>query len=92
MRPACLPQVAMFRRVSAGSQRWAFLEARRPHTHDVRAAAVVTPPGSDPLLVTAGHDSVLLVHSVPRFQQAISHSPSSAAHNTVYSLGNMSSL
>ena len=56
--------------MSAGAQRWAFLEARRPHTHDVRAAVVVTPLGADPLLVTAGHDCVLLVHSVPRFQQA----------------------
>ncbi|KAK9825655.1 hypothetical protein WJX81_005809 [Elliptochloris bilobata] len=62
-------QVALFRRVSAGSQRWAFLEARRPHTHDVRAAAVVSPPGAEPLLVTGGHDAVLIVHSVPRFQQ-----------------------
>lgn len=92
VRPACLPQVAMFRRVSAGSQRWAFLEARRPHTHDVRAAAVVTPPGSDPLLVTAGHDSVLLVHSVPRFQKVASHSPSSAAHDILHSLGKMGHL
>ena len=55
--------------MSLGSQRWAFLEARRPHTHDVRAAAIVAPPGADPLLVTGGHDAVLIAHSVPRFQQ-----------------------
>ena len=46
-------------------------EAKRPHTHDVRALAVGACSGSEPVLVSAGVDAQLLAHSVPRFAQAL---------------------
>lgn len=52
-----------------GEQQWAHLESKRPHTHDVRALAVVHVAGQEPLLASAGNDTQILVSHVLRFQQ-----------------------
>ncbi|KAK9855784.1 hypothetical protein WJX84_010494 [Apatococcus fuscideae] len=63
-------QLALFARVSGKrEQRWAHLESKRPHTHDVRALAVLHVPGHHPLLASAGNDAQILVSRIPRFQQ-----------------------
>ena len=47
---------------------WVFLSAKRPHTHDVRAMCVVAGKHCpSPRLLTAGNDTQVLNHSVPRF-------------------------
>ena len=46
-----------------------FTESKRPHSHDVRTLTVVAVPGGDTILVSAGNDAQILVHSVPRFSQ-----------------------
>ena len=45
-------------------------ESKRAHTHDVRCLAVAAAPGAEPLLISAGNDAQVLVHSVRRFTQA----------------------
>ncbi|KAK9835700.1 hypothetical protein WJX74_006180 [Apatococcus lobatus] len=66
-------QLALFARVTGSSgsseQQWAHLESKRPHTHDVRALAVVHVAGEEPLLASAGNDTQILVSCVLRFQQ-----------------------
>lgn len=66
------PKVAVFQRLKAqggGKQGWAYLSAKRPHTHDVRAMCVASGKhaGDAPRLLTGGNDTVLMAHSVPRF-------------------------
>lgn len=46
-----------------------FTESKRPHSHDVRTLTVVAVPGGDTILVSAGNDAQILVHSMPRFSQ-----------------------
>ncbi len=46
-----------------------YTESKRPHSHDVRTLTVAAIPGGDPVLVSAGNDAQILVHSVPRFSQ-----------------------
>ncbi|KAK9820486.1 hypothetical protein WJX72_010807 [[Myrmecia] bisecta] len=63
-------QVALFRRIKekTGIDRWVFIDCKRPHTHDVRAMAVIPQPDADsPLLLTGGNDSQLFAYSVSRF-------------------------
>lgn len=64
-------QVACFRRIPATStsaEKWLYLDTRRPHTHDVRAMVVLTPPDADSLLLTGANDAQLFAYSVPHFQ------------------------
>ena len=46
-----------------------FTESKRPHSHDVRTLTVAAVLGGDPILVSAGNDAQILVHSVPCFSQ-----------------------
>ncbi|KFM24698.1 Cirhin [Auxenochlorella protothecoides] len=62
------PALALFARGADG--RWAFLSAKRPHSHDVRALALAAGPGQareGGILLSGGNDAVLLAHSAPRF-------------------------
>jgi U3 small nucleolar RNA-associated protein 4 len=64
-------RVAQFVRVEAkagadGAAQWAYLDSKRPHTHDVRALALVAREGEEPLLVSAGNDTQLVLYNVPR--------------------------
>jgi len=43
--------------------------AKRPHTHDVRVLLMLTPAGARPLMVSAGVDTQLMVHTVRDFTQ-----------------------
>lgn len=64
-------QVACFRKLAATStslEKWVYLDTRRPHTHDVRAMLVLTPPDADPLLLTGANDAQLFAYSVRSFQ------------------------
>lgn len=76
------PSVVLIKREAAtapgGPARYAYSDRRRPHTHDVRAMAVLRPPlphrsasggaaHAQPRLLTAGNDAELLVHSMDRF-------------------------
>jgi U3 small nucleolar RNA-associated protein 4 len=71
------PRIAIFRqtqRADGGVKpEWAFLSAKRPHTHDVRAMCVAHKPGTSgsggaaSMLFTGGNDTLLLSHSVDRF-------------------------
>ncbi|MCJ1422146.1 hypothetical protein MMC29_000025 [Sticta canariensis] len=65
--------------VRAGQQQgaWQFLEAKRPHTHDVRTLTVVGAADSALQLLSAGADARLQLSSVPRFQQ-VRHWPSTS--------------
>jgi hypothetical protein len=54
-------------RCAGPAGRWVDLDAKRPHTHDVRTLAVVSLPDEEPLLLSGGNDAQLLAHSVPRF-------------------------
>ena len=70
-------QVAMFKKLAATSNnigKWVYLDTRRPHTHDVRAMLLLTPPDADSLLLTGGNDAQLFAYSVPHFQ-TVRHSP-----------------
>ncbi|CAL8461915.1 g1446 [Coccomyxa elongata] len=65
-------QLAAFKLVTGQKgkpERWVFTESRRPHSHDVRTLTVASIPGRDPVLISAGNDAQILVHSVPRFSQ-----------------------
>ena len=53
----------------SGEQQWAYLDSKRPHTHDVRALAVIHAAGEEPLLASAGNDTQILVSRVTCFQQ-----------------------
>lgn len=54
---------------SGKPERWVHAESKRPHSHDVRALTVAAVPGLDPVLISAGNDAQILVHSVPRYTQ-----------------------
>lgn len=67
------PQVAVFKRVqdaATGSDRWAYLAHKSPHTHDVRALASA-PRGADAdeLLLSGGVDGQLVVYPAHRILQ-----------------------
>lgn len=49
-----------------GMTSWVFRGFKRPHTHDVRALALV-PVAQEPLLLSAGNDARVVAHSVPHF-------------------------
>ncbi len=71
-------QVACFKRIAANGEtpeKWVYLDTRRPHTHDVRAMVILTPPGADPLLLTGANDAQLFAYSVPHFQTVSSPLP-----------------
>ena len=70
--PAWRPlQIAMFRFMDPPSpgqaSAWVYLDTRRPHTHDVRAMLVTTPPGGGPLLLTGSTDTHLIACAASRF-------------------------
>jgi len=53
----------------AGQDSWLYQTAKRPHTHDVRVLLMLTPAGARPLMVSAGVDTQLMVHTVRDFTQ-----------------------
>lgn len=53
----------------AGLPRWLFVDAKRPHTHDVRVLLMLAPDGQQPLMLSAGNDTQLVVQKVNRFTQ-----------------------
>lgn len=65
-------QVAAFQLVASqgdGPAQWVFLSAKRPHTHDVRSLAMVSPkeqPG-DALLVSGGNDAQVVAYPAAKF-------------------------
>lgn len=61
--------VPIFAGAAGKPERWVFTESKRPHSHDVRTLTVATISGRDPILISAGNDAQILVHSVPRFYQ-----------------------
>lgn len=65
------PQIAVFQKIQHATSdaihqdnkgSWVYLSSKRPHTHDVRALCSL---GGK--LISAGNDTVLLVHSISRF-------------------------
>lgn len=65
------PQVAVFARVTdgpSGSERWAFLAHKSPHSHDVRALAAAPRGGGgdDELLLSGGLDGTLVAYPATR--------------------------
>ena len=55
--------------VSSGQESWVYQTAKRPHTHDVRLLLMLTPAGARPLMVSAGVDTQLMVHTVRDFTE-----------------------
>lgn len=65
-------KVAQFVKVESkagadGAAQWAYLDSKRPHTHDVRALAVLAREGEEPLMVSAGNDTQLVLYNVARW-------------------------
>jgi hypothetical protein len=75
-----VPQVALFQRVAdptTGAATWAYLEYKAPHTHDVRALALLPARGAgvgegegegeEALLLSGGNDGQLIMYPAERF-------------------------
>lgn len=73
-------QVALFQRVpdpTSGTTTWAYLEYKAPHTHDVRALAMLPARGAgagegegegeEALLLSGGNDGQLIMYPAERF-------------------------
>lgn len=63
------PRVAVFARVedsASGTERWAYLAHKAPHTHDVRALTVTPRGGGDELLLSGGADGQLVAYPAQR--------------------------
>ena len=45
------------------------MDAKRPHTHDVRVLLVLAALGQSPLMLSAGNDTQLIVHEIYGFAQ-----------------------
>ena len=60
---------AAVRFLSTGHEGWIYQTAKRPHTHDVRLLLMLTPAGTRPLMVSAGVDTQLMVHTVRDFAE-----------------------
>ncbi len=54
---------------SPGACTWVFRDVKAPHSHDVRALAVLAPPGEeeDAVLMSGAADGQLIMYSAPRF-------------------------
>jgi U3 small nucleolar RNA-associated protein 4 len=52
---------------ATGVSRWAYLDRKQPHTHDVRALAPLQRPDAEPLLLSGGNDGQVVLYSMPRF-------------------------
>ncbi|KAF8071219.1 UTP4 [Scenedesmus sp. PABB004] len=66
------PRVAVFQLVpdkATGTSAWAYLDRKAPHTHDVRALAVLPRPGGAEggLLISGGNDGALVLYDCERF-------------------------
>lgn len=53
-----------------GVSEWAYVDCKRPHTHDVRALALVAAPDRPTLIISGGNDTLLVACSVDRFVKA----------------------
>ena len=49
--------------VPADAAGWAYIDCKRPHTHDVRTLLTLASAGEAPLMLSAGNDAQLLAHS-----------------------------
>eukprot|EP00798_Chlamydomonas_sp_ICE-L_P010468 gene10468-8428_t len=70
------PSVALFSPVAASPSQpddstWTYLHYKRPHSHDVRAMAVVTLEPGKFILISGGVDSQLIAYPVATFLQFI---------------------
>lgn len=63
-------QVALYQCVpdkATGAAKWAYLDRKQPHSHDVRALTALQPPDSDPLLLSGGNDGQIMLYNMPNF-------------------------
>lgn len=96
------PQVALLRRVGGGvgmgvagevvapaaNGGWVYVDAKRPHTHDVRCLVLLQRAGSSgggggpPVLVSGSNDAQLIAYAADRFTKVRSRGWGLGGHST----------